>query len=94
MSESAPDAGESFTLNATVRNQGSGRSVLTTLRYYQSADSTITSGDTEIGTDSVSSLNARGSEAESIKPDRTFDGRHLLLRHLRECGVRGDRHNE
>ena len=58
VSESAPDAEESFTLSATVRNQGSGASAFTTLRYYQSTDSSITSGDTHAGTDSVSRLDA------------------------------------
>ena len=66
---SAPTAGTSFTLNATVRNQGSGPADSTTLRYYQSADSTITTGDTEVGTDSVSSLDASGSGDESISLD-------------------------
>ena len=68
VSESAPAAGASFTLNATVRNQGSGRSDSTTLHYYQSTDSTITAGDTEVGTDSVLGLAASGSGAESISP--------------------------
>ena len=63
---SAPAAGASFTLNATVRNQGNGRSDSTTLRYYQSTDSTITTGDTEVGTDSVFRLDASESGAESI----------------------------
>ena len=67
VSNSAPAAGISFTLNATVRNQGSGRSDTTTLRYYQSTDSTITADDTEVGTDSVSSLNASGSGDESVR---------------------------
>ena len=66
VSESAPAAGASFTLNATVRNQGNGASAFTTLRYYQSSDSTITTGDTEVGTDSVSSLDAAESGDESI----------------------------
>ena len=61
-----PAAGASFTLSATVRNQGSGRSDSTTLRYYQSTDPTITNGDTEVGTDSVSSIDASKSEDESI----------------------------
>ena len=63
---SAPAAGARFTLNATVRNQGNGSSAATTLRYYQSTDSTITTGDTEAGTDSVSGLNFSGSGDESI----------------------------
>ena len=56
----------SFTLQATVRNQGSGTSGLTTLHYYRSVDSTITSGDAEVGTDSVDALAASGSSGESI----------------------------
>ena len=62
---SAPTAGASFTLSATVRNQGNGRSDSTTLRYYQSTDSTITSADTQVGTDSVFRLNASSSGGES-----------------------------
>ena len=67
VSESAPDAGERFTLSATVRNQGSGRSDSTTLRYYQSTDSTITTGDTEVGTDSVFRLGASDSGDEWVR---------------------------
>ena len=66
LSESAPAAGASFTLSTTVRNQGNGASDSTTLRYYQSIDSTITAGDTEVGTDSVSRLDASESGDESI----------------------------
>ena len=66
VSDSAPTAGAGITLNATVRNQGSGRSDSTTLRYYQSTDSTITTGDTEVGTDSVFGLSTSGSGDESI----------------------------
>ncbi len=66
VSDSTPVAGARFNLNATVRNQGTGRSDSTTLHYYRSTDSTITSGDTEVGTDSVSGLNASGSGDESI----------------------------
>ena len=56
----------SFTLGLTVENQGSGSSSSTTLRYYRSADSTITSGDTEVGTDAVDGLAESGSSMESI----------------------------
>ena len=66
VSESSPAAGTSFTLNAAVRNQGNGPSDSTTLRYYQSTDSAITSGDTEVGTDSVSRINALGTGDESV----------------------------
>ena len=66
VSDSAPDAGATFTLNATVRNDGEGSSIATTLHYYRSTDSTITTGDTEVGTDSVGGLSAAGSGYESI----------------------------
>ena len=43
--------GESFTLTTTVRNQGTGLSGATTLRYYRSTDTTIDpTTDTEVGT--------------------------------------------
>ena len=85
LSESAPTAGARFTLSATVRNQGNGS---TTLRYYWSTDSTITTGDTEVGTDSVFRLDASESGAESIEPDRPLHTRDVLLRCLRGLGVR------
>ncbi|MCY3738599.1 MAG: T9SS type A sorting domain-containing protein [Gemmatimonadaceae bacterium] len=66
VSSSSPAAGASFTLRATVRNQGSGRSASTTLRYYRSTDATITTSDTEVGTDYVGSLSAGRTSAESI----------------------------
>ena len=63
--DSSPTTGESFTLSATVRNQGDGSSAATTLRYYRSADSTISSSDTAVGTDPVGGLAASGTSAES-----------------------------
>lgn len=58
--------GQSFTVNATVRNQGNGSSSSTTLRYYRSTNSIISSLDTQIGTDFVSGLSAGSSSAESL----------------------------
>ena len=66
VSNSSPVTGASFTLSATVRNQGSGPSAETTLRYYRSADATITTGDTQVGTDAVGALAASGTSDESI----------------------------
>ena len=59
-------AGQSFTLQATVRNQGTGQSVATTLRYYQSVDATISSSDRQVGSSSVGILTASGSSIKSI----------------------------
>ena len=66
VSDSNPDAGASFTLSATVRNSGDGGSVATTLRYYRSTNSTISTVDTEVGTDAVGALSASGTSDESI----------------------------
>ena len=59
-------SGATFTLGATVRNQGSGSSAATTLRYYRSDDATIDATDTEVGTDAVRGLAAGRASADSI----------------------------
>ena len=66
VSDSNPNAGESFTLSAAVRNQGNGRSASTTLRYYRSSDETISTSDTQVGTDTVSALTPAGASDGSI----------------------------
>ncbi len=66
VSTSGPAAGASFTLSATVRNQGAARSSSTTLRYYRSTDATVSTSDTQVGTDPVSSLSASRTSSESI----------------------------
>ena len=65
---SAPAAGASFTLSATVRNQGNGPSASTRLRYFRSSDPTITTGDTQVGSLSVRPLGAPGGSVNSIRP--------------------------
>ena len=66
VNDSSLDTGASFTLSATVRNDGDGAAAATTLRYYQSTDATITSSDTEVGTDAVGELSAGATSPESI----------------------------
>ena len=66
VSDSGPAAGAPFTLAATVRNAGDGASEATTLRYYRSADATITTSDAQVGTDEVAQLAASGSSDESV----------------------------
>ena len=66
VSPSSPLTGASFTLRATVSNQGTGAAGSTTLRYYRSTDSTISTSDTSVGTDPVSSLGAGNTSDESI----------------------------
>ena len=67
VNDDQPDAGSSLTLGATVRNQGTGASTASTLRYFRSSNSTISSSDTAVGTDSVGGLAASGSSRESIR---------------------------
>ena len=64
--DSAPVTGDSFRLSATVSNTGDGEAPATTLRYYRSKDATITTSDTEVGTDAVGVLAASGRSAQSI----------------------------
>ena len=68
VSDSNPDAGAffTFTLSATVRNEGDGASAAITLRYYRSADATITASDTAVGTDAVAGLAASGTSEQAI----------------------------
>ena len=66
VSDSTLTPGQSFTLQATVRNRGTGPSTATTLRYHQSSDATIATSDRSVGTDAVSVLSASGTGLESI----------------------------
>ena len=58
--------GGSFTLSATVRNDGDGTSGVTTLRYYRSTDGTITTSDIEVGSYAVAELSTSGSASKSV----------------------------
>ena len=61
VSDTVLSAGAKVILPVTVRNAGKGTSPATTLRYYQSADATITTQDTEVGTGAVGALASSGS---------------------------------
>ena len=50
--------GERFTLTATIKNDGDTASARTVVEYYRSDDDTLTSRDTSIGTDTVSTIAA------------------------------------
>ena len=66
VNDNSPEMEGSFTLSATVQNSGDGDATATTLRYYRSADATITRSDTQVGTDAVGELSASGTSEESI----------------------------
>ena len=65
-----PTAGATFTLTATVWNFAQvvdGTSEATTLRYYRSVDGTVTTSDTQVGTDTVPALGPRGRSTQSVE---------------------------
>ena len=67
VSDSTLTVGQSFTLRATVHNQGDGQSAPTTLHYYHSLNSIISTNNKEVGTSSVSGLSASGISTNSIR---------------------------
>ena len=59
-------SGESFTLTATIKNDGDARSAATTVQYYRSSNNSLSSSDTRVGSRSVSALAAGGTTQVSI----------------------------
>ena len=59
--DASPSTQSVFTVSVTVTNAGAGASEATRLRYYRSTDSTITSSDTEQGSEAVGALAAAGT---------------------------------
>ncbi len=51
----------SFRLNATIKNQGTGDAATTTVRYYISADQTLSTDDSEVHIASISAINSGAS---------------------------------
>ncbi len=60
------NTGATFTLSAAVTNVGGWPTKSSTLRYYQSTDATITTSDTQVGTDEIESLFGVASSEESV----------------------------
>ena len=67
VSDGSPPAEAAFTLSAVVRNTGNEASAATTLRFYRSADKTVTTDDVEVGTTAVPALAASGGGSESLE---------------------------
>ena len=67
VSNSTPETGGTFWLIGTVHNQGAGRSAATTVRYYRSTDASITTSDTEEGTDAVGARENNTNYAATIR---------------------------
>ena len=66
VSDNTLTPGQSFTLRATVRNQGEGQAAATTLRWYRSDNASISGSDTPAGTDRIRSLAAGTATSQSI----------------------------
>ena len=66
LSDGNPMAGQSFSLDVTVRNRGSLPSRSVMLRWFQSADSVVTTEDAEVGAERVSGLGPSVSSTESV----------------------------
>ena len=65
VTDSTPTSGTTFTLSATVRNAGDGASAATTLRFYRSTDSTITTSDRVQGINAETVTGLAASESSS-----------------------------
>ena len=64
-------SGSPFTLLTSVTNEGDGDSEATTIRFYRSTDSTITSSDTQQSSSPVIPLAAQGQEVTAISVSLT-----------------------
>ena len=58
-------AGQQFTLQATVVNNGDGEAASATLRYFRSSDSNISASDSPVGSDSVGTVQPARSSPQS-----------------------------
>ena len=67
VSDSGLEAEAIFTLSAAVQNAGEGKSEATALRYYRSADTTITATDTWVRTVTIAGLAGSGSSSRSVE---------------------------
>ncbi|MFT7660563.1 MAG: subtilisin family serine protease [Gammaproteobacteria bacterium] len=65
VSDNSVTTGQSFDINATVRNQGTETAASTTLRYYRSDDEVISTADTFLASDEVPSLDGGATSAQS-----------------------------
>ena len=66
VTDSDPEAGADFTLSATAENTGQATADAATLRFFRSPDATITTSDTEVGTDTMTALAPSGSSSVSL----------------------------
>ena len=65
--DATPEPGDRIELSVTIRNRGTADAEATTLTYYRSTDTIITTSDQSEGTDAVKGLDPRESEEESLR---------------------------
>ncbi len=65
VSDTTPTTTQTITAYATINNVGGAQSAATTLRYYRSTNSIISTGDTQVGTDTQTTINPGGSVIRS-----------------------------
>ena len=65
-SDDTPGPGQSFDLTAATSNSGTAASAATTLRFYRSTNTTISSSDTQVGTAAVGALAAGGTGSSAL----------------------------
>ena len=65
-SDREPDPDESFGFSVTVHNRGKGPALSTSLRYYLSDDSQVTTNDTQLDMDSLAQLPASRGTTMSV----------------------------
>jgi hypothetical protein len=65
INKTAVDTGGTVFINATVQNAGDASSGSSTLRYYRSTNSAISTSDVQLGTDYVAGLGIGSTSAES-----------------------------
>ena len=68
--DTSPETSGLFMLTSTVSNTGDRVSPVTTLRWYRSTDTTITTSDTQVGEDSVGRLWTAGSSFTQTRTER------------------------
>ena len=91
VSDSSLISGESFTLSATVRNQGGSESEAATLTFEQRR---LGGTWTAVGTASVGGLSASGGLQRVYRSDGAGRGRHLRVPGVRVGSDGGERHRQ
>ena len=83
VTDSTLSPNQAFRLSASVRNIGDRASAGTTVAYYRSSDSTISSADTLVRTGVLAGLGRGEARLASIEVTAPAQPRDLLLRRLR-----------